>query len=232
MTIDAVNALVPRLTSLMGALGGEIAAPTLIKQTFVSPEDLSAGEELKQLFDALGSDKGQKHKYHRLYGHILKDRGSIRKIFEIGLGTNNTSVVSNMGAGGYPGASLRAFRDFCPQAQVMGADFDRGVLFEEERIRTFFVDQTDPATFLDLAEVIGTDVDLFIDDGLHAPHANLASLEFGLGVVKPGGWVVIEDIAPPAVQLWQCVSALLPDRFRSLLLQGRKAYIFAVQRLA
>ena len=42
-----------------------------------------------------------------------------------------------------PGASLRAWRDFFPNATILGADLDREVLFEEERITTGYMDQTD-----------------------------------------------------------------------------------------
>ena len=75
------------------------------------------------------------------------DKNNIRNIFEIGLGTNYKNIVSNMGINGKPGASLRAFRDYCPNASVFGADIDKRILFEEERIKTFYVDQTDPVTF-------------------------------------------------------------------------------------
>ena len=36
--------------------------------------------------------------------------------------------------------------------------------------------------------------DLVIDDGLYAPGANLNVLEFALQHLRPGGYVVIEDI--------------------------------------
>jgi hypothetical protein len=231
LTVQAVNQTAPRLRSLIGSLGCRIAMPTEVTGVATSPADLQAADDLKRCFDAYGSDKGTVHDYHLLYGHILSDRNAIRGIFEVGLGTTDPSIVSHMGVKGRPGASLRAFRDFCPHALVFGADVDRQILFEEDRIRTFFLDQTDPATFEQIAEAIPTDLDLFIDDGLHSPHANLATLEFGLGRIKPGGWVVIEDISRRAIVLWECVSALLPDRFRPLLLRARHGVLFAVQRV-
>ena len=39
-----------------------------------------------------------------------------------------------------PGGCLRAFRDYLPNSQIFGADYDREVLLEEPRIRTTFVD--------------------------------------------------------------------------------------------
>ena len=63
-------------------------------------------------------------------------KNSVTNIFEIGLGSINTKIVSNMGKFGKPGASLRAFRDFCPNAIIYGADIDQSILFKEERIKT------------------------------------------------------------------------------------------------
>ena len=62
----------------------------------------------------------------------MKSQKSVNKIFEIGLGTNNIDIVSTMGKKGHPGASLRAFRDFCPNAEIYGADFDSRILFQEK----------------------------------------------------------------------------------------------------
>jgi hypothetical protein len=107
-------------------------------------------EALKALFDHHGSDKANSHNYHILYSSILGDGEKIENIFEIGLGTNNSDVVSNMGSGGKPGASLRAFRDYCPNANIYGADIDSRILFSEERIRTFYLDQTRLDSFQNL----------------------------------------------------------------------------------
>ena len=73
---------------------------------------------------------------------MLTPREEISNLLEIGLGSNNTDLVSSMGKEGKPGASLRAFRDFCINAEVIGADIDKRILFKEDRIKTFYVDQT------------------------------------------------------------------------------------------
>jgi cephalosporin hydroxylase len=157
---------------------------------------------------------------------------SVAKVFEIGLGTNNPDVVSTMGKGGRPGASLRAFRDYLSDASVFGADFDRRVLFEEERIKTYFVDQTDPDTFEELGNQIGGNFDLMIDDGLHSPNANLHSLKFFLPRLKVGGYAVIEDVASPTVDLWKIVSSLLGEKYLSAFISTKSAYVFVVKRVA
>ncbi|MFP5516140.1 MAG: hypothetical protein ACLGJC_24035 [Alphaproteobacteria bacterium] len=193
----------------------------------------SAAEKIKPLFDLHGSDKARAHNYHHMYGHILRHPEAATAVLEIGLGTNNVDVVSNMGQSGRPGASLRAFRDFLPNARIYGADIDRRILFQEERIETFFVDQTDPASFTALGNSIGDRLfDLIIDDGLHSPAANVTTMLFALDRLKIGGWFVVEDIAPQSASVWEVVPALLPAGYRARLFRCQLAYLFAIQRSA
>lgn len=232
LTVQAINQTGPFLAELAKLSDNP---PPLVRdiRTFPSTRrEWDAVETLKGMFASQGSDKTG-HDYHYLYGSILSDNETIDSIFEIGLGTNNTDVVSTMGDQGRPGASLRAFRDFCPNARVYGADIDRRVLFSEDRIDTFFVDQTDPTTFDDIYREIPVEFDLVIDDGLHSPNANIASLNFALKLVKPGGWVVIEDIASQARCLWEVVAALLPaNKYEPHILDANGIIVFAVHRAA
>jgi hypothetical protein len=196
---------------------------------FCSLADFGNATDFKALCDQYGSDKARSHNYHYLYAPILKARDKVAAVLEIGMGTNNTDVVSNMGQHGRPGASLRAFRDFLPNALIFGADVDRRILFEEDRIKTFFVDQTDLDSFQVLGAGIPPAMDLIIDDGLHAPNANLAVLLFGLKRLKVGGWLVVEDIPPQAIPLWEVVSAVLPATFKPYLIRTAAAMVFAVE---
>ena len=93
------------------------------------------------------SDKSTSHNYHILYSHIFNNIGENINILEIGLGTNNPDLVSSMGVNGRPGASLYSFRDYLPNANIYGADIDRDILFESERIKSCFVDQLDITPF-------------------------------------------------------------------------------------
>jgi hypothetical protein len=127
-----------------------------------------------------GSDKAQGwHNYGYVYNYIFGPlANNVRSILEVGIGSNNPDVPSNMGKAGVPGASLRAWRELFPSAQITGADIDRGVLFLEPGIRTFFVDQTDAATVRQLfGDLGGHRFDLIIDDGLHTFEANRTFLE-------------------------------------------------------
>jgi hypothetical protein len=137
-----------------------------------------------------------------------------------------------MGASGRPGSSLRAFRDFLPNAQIFGADVDRRILFEEERILTHFVDQNDVKSFEPLGRLVGSELDVIIDDGLHTPSANLAVVLFALEHLRIGGWLIVEDILPAAQPVWEVVAALVPAEFETYIISTDSSLLFAARRAA
>ncbi len=230
LTLQAVEQVFPLLTELLRVGGRHKLLPAPIDQFCKDADARAAGRALELLFTKFGSDKSSGRNYHHLYGEILKKNAEISCVLEIGLGTNHLDVVSNMGATGVPGASLRAFREYLPGATIFGGDVDKRILFQEDRIRTYFVDQTDLASLGSFGKNLPDVIDLIIDDGLHAPNANLAVLVFSLGKLSPDGWLVIEDIPERAVPFWEVVAALLPDTFASHLLRAEGALVFAVQR--
>ena len=228
LALRSANESFPLMAELaLGAGHRKIEIKSLADLEGTNP---STEQRLQKLFETYGSDKGGFHNYHLLYASLLPESGTPRKIFEIGLGTNNTDVVSNMGYHGKPGASLRAFRDFYTNALIFGADIDRRVLFAEDRIKTYHLDQSDDATFEALPEEARTGVDLFIDDGLHAPDANLRSLRYACEMVRPGGAIVIEDIREESLPVWQVAAALLGADWSPALYKASKAYMFVCKR--
>ncbi len=197
---------------------------------------LGAMEEkrLGVLFDKFGSDK-RRNDYDLFYEKILIDLLNRNKddvhIFEIGLGTNNLNVLSNMGLHGKPGASLRAFCGFSKRVKVVGADIDKRVLFQEERIQTFFVDQLDVSSLLELQH-IAKQSHLIIDDGLHNPEANLNVLVTYKDMMQSGSWLIIEDISPSEfnLRLWQLVQGQMHN-FKSGIFELPNAYVFIAQKI-
>jgi SAM-dependent methyltransferase len=128
--------------------------------------------------------------YHMLFWNR---REKIKTMLEVGIGTNNDSLPSNMTSKGKPGASLRAWRDYFPNATIYGADVDKDILFEEERIKTFYVDQADKFSVAELIGDIDKTFDFIIDDGLHEAHAQITLLEAIYYKLKVGGIYIIED---------------------------------------
>jgi SAM-dependent methyltransferase len=154
-----------------------------------------------------GSDKGmRRHNYTQLYDAIFSTRRqAIKRLFEIGIGTNNVALKSHMGRLGRPGASLRGWLEYFPAAHVFAADVDRDILFSTPRIKTFFCDQTDPHAIealwanADLAEPF----DIIIDDGLHEFRANALFFEKSFFKLRPGGMFFVEDVIQGELRLWR-----------------------------
>ena len=145
---------------------------------------------------SFGSDKGL-HCYTPLYSALFKERcDKPLRVLELGLGTNNSDMLSNMGVFGAPGASLRGWRQLFPHALVYGADIDRRILFEEVRIKTFYCDQLDPSSIRELWShpELRDGMDIIIEDGLHTFEANISFLEGSLDHLRPGGIYITEDV--------------------------------------
>jgi hypothetical protein len=161
--------------------------------------------KLCEFMNAYGSDKGTSGgagNYTKLYNLLFKDiANNIKNVFEVGLGSNNIDVPSNMGPNGIPGASLRAWKAYFPNAKIYGADIDNKILFEEERIRTFFVDQYDENSIKDLWNNFeGIEFDIMLDDGIHdvAWTDNSGNINFfknSIHKLKKSGFYIIEDVA-------------------------------------
>lgn len=219
----------PSLLSTLAARCGAPAPLEMSTEEFWKRFDQPDVTELAALFRRYGSDKSTIHDYHLVYGAILADVGEAHALLEVGMGTNNEDVPSHMTADGYPGASLRAFRDHLPSCSVYGADLDSRILFSEDRIRTFQVDQTSASSMRELSAELPRGMDVVIDDGLHSPHANLPVLLLGLEHVRLGGWIVVEDIAPEAVAIWSVVAGLLGSDHQTFLVKSSKAFLFCVR---
>jgi SAM-dependent methyltransferase len=182
---------------------GAVAEGRLVKQ--LQDVNVLAPTKLCRVMTKYGSDKGRAHNYTAVYSALFKTRyaESVR-ILELGLGTNNPDVPSNMGEFGTPGASLRGWRELFPHAVVYGADIDSRILFQEDRIKTYHCDQLDRSSICELwsrPELRGG-MDVIIDDGLHTFEANVSFLEESLDHLRPGGIYICEDIMRNYVDDW------------------------------
>ena len=187
-------------------------------------------ELLKKYFNQYGSDKSSIHNYHFIYASLFKNRNKIKKVLEIGLGTDDENLISNMGRHGKPGASVRAFRDYFVNAKIYGADIDRKILFKDKRINTFYVDQTNQKSLDSLFKKIGKQIDLVIDDGLHAPYTNLNVIISSLNYIKKNGWIIIEDIPLKAKPIWDVISFMISYRHDCKLIFAKSSYVFLINK--
>jgi len=233
LTIHSINNVFPLINSLGIYINNKKPIIEDVQQLTDDNISKNAAIALKQVLDSYKSDKANNHNYHILYANILKRPLEVKNIFEIGIGSHNEDFTSNMVnvVDHSPGASLRAFHDYCPNANIYGADLDKEILIKEDRIKTFYVDQTIPNTFDPIINSVPNSFDLVIDDGLHSPAANIASLEFGLKIIKVGGWVVIEDIDEASLSIWKVVYDLFLNDYEPHIFSARGGFLFAVKRL-
>ena len=188
-------------------------------------------DKLSQNLEIYGSDK-VRNNYHLIYSCILKDIEHPYNILEIGLGTNDPEVVSSMGLSGKPGASIKGFKDTFTKSKIYGADVDKKILFSEERIKTFFVDQNNLETFKNITDNVNDKFDLIIDDGLHYQLSNLNTLLFALNNLKKDGYFVIEDIGVWTIDTWKIVNKLIPNNFESQIVEITDSnFVFLLQKL-
>ena len=100
-----------------------------------------------------------------------------------------------MGKLGKPGASLRVWRDYFPNASIFGADIDEKILFKERNIKTFFIDQLDVQSIKNMWKKINkTNFDLMIDDGLHTFDAGINLFKNSIKYLSKTGIYLIEDV--------------------------------------
>jgi hypothetical protein len=127
---------------------------------------------LQGLFVNSGTDK-DRNGYSRIYSALLAPlRHTPAILVEVGIGTNNPALPSNMGATGIPGASLRAFSQYLgDSATCIGLDIDTSILFQTKTIKTMFVNQLDLDSFKEIENYLthSNGADVIIDDGLHRP---------------------------------------------------------------
>jgi hypothetical protein len=162
---------------------------------------------LCEIMGKCGSDKGSlnidhsyhnhNHNYTTFYYSIFKHlREKKLRIFELGIGTNNVNIPSNMGKNGTPGASLFGWSEFFFNSHIFGADIDTDILFNTDKIKTFYCDQTDPEVIKKMWNEpdLQDNFDIIIEDGLHTFNANVTFFENSIHKLKPNGYFIIEDI--------------------------------------
>jgi predicted O-methyltransferase YrrM len=119
---------------------------------------------------------------------MFKDRREqVKWVFEIGI---------------HYGPSLRMWRDYFPNAQIVGIDSDgesveNMIKANEERIRCFAADQFNEADLRDVMYRLGDpEFDLIVDDGSHESAHQIFSAQVLLPYLKRDGVYVVEDIFP------------------------------------
>jgi len=91
-----------------------------------------------------------------------------------------------------------------------GFDVETRILFQDERIETYYIDQQDLQKYMGVMTCSKEDwPNLFIDDRLHSPFANINSLLCFMQLSSPNSYLVIEDIPERSEEVWVLVYSLI-----------------------
>ena len=196
--------------SLIKNIGFDGTGENTIVSNYFTQYNKNSESEINTLCEKYGSDKGEStneikpftwlaHNYADIYELIFKlKKEDVRLLIECGIGTNNPNLPSSMGIKGKPGASLRMWRDFFPNANIIGVDIDANILFSESRIQTFQCDQTNASSikqFIINANLKKNSSDIIIDDGLHEFEAGKIFFENTINYLTDNGFYIIEDVS-------------------------------------
>jgi O-methyltransferase len=135
------------------------------------------------------------HTYTPIYDKLLNEfRFKFQVILEIGIG--HKKLMSPLTNVNYkPGASLRMWKEYFSNAEIFGADIMKSIFFNEDRITTLYLDQSNVNSHKDLIININKNIDLIIDDGSHQEEHIINSFSNLWKTINPNGLYIIEDIS-------------------------------------
>ena len=115
------------------------------------------------------------------------------------------------------------WRDFFPSAKVIGVDIDKNILFNEERIETYYCDQLKAISmenFAKKANLSENSADIIIDDGLHTFKAGISFFEGMIKFMNEDGIYIIEDVEPKDMFLYKNYFSNLTNQFTIHFIKG------------
>ena len=132
-------------------------------------------KSLHEILTANGSDKGGFHRYGLVYERYFEPmRNKPIRIMEFGVDT---------------GASIRAWLEYFPFAEVVGCDMLDCPAIDDPRYEFRRGLVTDAEVWRGLGWF-----DIIIDDNGHSTGDAIAAVTFGMEHLKPGGLLIIEDL--------------------------------------
>jgi hypothetical protein len=140
---------------------------------------------LTELGQHFKTDKATLHRYTQHYErHFGQWRNDAFNLLEIGIGGQRKANIG--------GKSLRMWKSFFPNAQIVGLDLHDKEFARQPRIHTYQGDQSDP-DFLRRVHDESGPFRIIIDDGSHRNDHVRASFEVLFPLLEDGGIYAIED---------------------------------------
>lgn len=93
--------------------------------------------------------------------------------------------------GVWEAASLRMWKEYFPNAEIVGIDIEDKSHYKEDRITTMVRDQSNVDDLLDVTQTF--DLNIIIDDGSHEAEHQILSFNTLFPYLKPDGYYIIED---------------------------------------
>ena len=162
------------------------------------------GHLLTRLANRYGTDKGsgkRGHRYTRIYAELFEPlRDKPIRLLEIGLmglrtgGWDDARLRDSGRAQGLDAPSLRLWTHYFPRAEIFGLDFNDFTSVQIPRCRIFQGDASKPDDLLRVAQEIGGELDVIIDDASHASDHQQITLGTLFPALRPGGLFIIEDL--------------------------------------
>ena len=81
-----------------------------------------------------------------------------------------------------------------PNANIYAADIDKTILFNDDRIKTYYCDERNINSIKSLWDSIPVKFDIIIDDAIHEFNDNIRFFENSIHKLNGGGYYIIEDI--------------------------------------
>lgn len=141
--------------------------------------------DLVSLAQHCGTDKWGVHRYIPHYEHhFMPFKHEKMTVLEIGIGGYAREKQG--------GASLRMWKAFFPNAQIVGLDIQDKSFVDEDRVKTYRGSQTDVALLRRIVDE-AENLQIVIDDGSHRPEHIRATFEALLPLLPNGALYAIED---------------------------------------
>lgn len=178
--------------------------PQTIEVDQVSSEEIDTSyETLSKISKKYPTDKDFTHNYfNTVYERYLSPiKEDVKLVCEIGIG----GFIS-----GYwvPGNSLKVFRDYFINAEILGLDIKNYEIDDLSRIKLDWIDQSKKDIVIDYSSKLNN-YDLILDDASHNIYDQQITLAYFFRSLKPGGIYILEDLhtsievnIPEKAKLW------------------------------
>lgn len=181
----------------------------MLRRAWIECRALAHSSNLNRLAIIYGTDKWNRHWYTQHYQRYFRDlRKRPLKILEIGVGG-----YDDLSDGAQ---SLRMWKRFFPNSQIVGIDLYDKSHFSERRIDVLQCDQTDSEKLTEISRRYGG-FDIVIDDGSHINQHVIQTFNTLFPLLKTPGFYCIEDLQTAYWSTWGAVSGSTSmDHLRSL----------------